>query len=319
MVLPVSTHENPVNSSNSWVNHSELNQEIFNGLLSGFSIIANIVTQPFTVVCQRQQAGPAITGDSVAPIQTMNRAFRVSLNTIGVRGLFRGWLPLTVTGVPSGLIYIQTVEYTRENIQKRINRAFPNINPHVVDVIQAVASSTVANVLSLIPSVPGEVLASRVIVQPRNGLSDWAMAKVIYKEGGTSNFFRGFSASLYVGVVASAQWWMSYSGCRRELIKLDTFKDNAMALDMVAGSVAGCTSTLLAHPLDTVRVRIMSLKGAKAPPFHVALANIVEKEGTMALFRGLKASMYQSGIASIAFAVCYECIKRYSVVNTSDE
>jgi hypothetical protein len=325
MVLPISTHEQPVTDPHdNWVNYSDLDKETFNGLLSVFSIVANIVTHPFTVVSMRQQAGPSITGEAFAPAQSMRTAFRDTFQSIGTRGLFRGWLPMTTMGVPSGLIYIQTVEYTRETIQRKIKRSFPELNPHAVDVIQAIASSGVANFLSLIPYVPAEVLSSRLIVQPRYGVSTWDMAKRIYTEGGTKSFFRGFPASCYVGFVASAQWWMSYSGCRRELSKIEMFTNNPIGLDMVAGCVAGCTSTVLAHPLDTIRVRIMSgMKGKSAfsnnaPSFRSALAAVIEKDGTFALFRGLKASMCQSGISSIGFAFCYEFIKRYSSSVSND-
>ena len=39
---------------------------------------------------------------------------------------------------------------------------------------------------------------------------------------------------------------------------------------------------------------------------------IVKKEGGKALFRGIKASCYQSAISSTGFALVYELIKRFS-------
>jgi hypothetical protein len=66
--------------------------------------------------------------------------------------------------------------------------------------------------------------------------------KIIYAEDGIRGFYRGFSASLFYGVLFSAQWWFAYSVCRREFSKLEFIKSNPFLLDASTGFIAGvCT------------------------------------------------------------------------------
>ena len=99
-----------------------------------------------------------------------------------------------------------------------------------------------------------------------------------------------------------------------------------MALDVASGVSAGLLTTVCMHPIDTIKTRIMTSSSAFTPTgtnpsnpttSHVSIRktvlDVLKKEGTKGLWRGLTASMYQSTISSAGFAIMYELIKRYSL------
>lgn len=85
-------------------------------------------------------------------------ALKFTLKEIGWRGLFRGWTPIAVMGIPSQVLYFSVNEYTRELIQDSLHGRFFNLSPVFVDGIQSIASGVIANSLSLIPFVPADVI-----------------------------------------------------------------------------------------------------------------------------------------------------------------
>jgi hypothetical protein len=103
----------------------------------------------------------------------------------------------------------------------------------------ASATSVVANAVSYIPYVPAEVTSSRMMIQGKNGHGMTQIMKIIYAEDGIRGFYRGFSASLFYGVLFSAQWWFAYSVCRREFSKFEFIKSNPFLLDASTGFIAG--------------------------------------------------------------------------------
>ena len=116
------------------------------------------------------------------------------------------------------------------------------------------------------------------------------------------------------------RWWWVYSVMRRECSKLEALSYNIIALDVAAGVSAGLLTTVCMHPIDTIKTRIMTSSSAFTPTApSLSIQNVVldvlRKEGTKGLWRGLTASMYQSTISSAGFAIMYELIKRYSLTD----
>ena len=119
-----------------------------------------------------------------------------SVKTIGLAGLFRGFIPVACMGLPSNVIYLELTESTREIFQNKLKFVFPNLSLVYVDGIQSLASGLIANAVSLIPFVPADVLSARLIVQGRKDIGVYNMSRLIYKESGVRGFFNGYSISL---------------------------------------------------------------------------------------------------------------------------
>jgi len=239
-------------SDGVWLNYSQMDKATYTSLLTGFSLLSSLATHPLNVITTRQQALPP--GD--VKREGMHEVLQKTWSTLGWRGLFRGWMPIAIMGIPSQVIYFTITESSREYMQVALPSFLPSIGPSRIDLIQATLSSVVANAVSLVPYVPAELISCRLMVQEREGLGMVAMTKKVWKEEGAAGLFRGFNASLAVGVFFSAQWWWTYSVCRREGSKVQLLNQNPFLLDAVAGLFSGVFSTSVAHPLDTVRIKL---------------------------------------------------------------
>ena len=297
-------------NDSSWVSYSEMDKSTYSCLLTIVGVGGSLVTHPFSVITTRQQAGHSVTGDP--HYSSVISAIRGYESTLGWRGLFRGWTPVALMGVPSQLVYLTVTEASREMFQRSLKTAFPTMSSAGIDAFQATGTSVIANTISYIPYVPAEVISSKMMIQGRRGNSVMQTVRAILKENGLRGFYRGFKASLMYGIVLSAQWWWSYSVCRRELSKLSYLKSNHFFLDATSGLVAGITATFIAHPLDTLKTRIMT--GVKSRmPLLETFKSIVRTEGLHVLFRGLSANVYQAGLTSMGFSISYEAVKKFSV------
>jgi Mitochondrial carrier protein len=299
----------------SWVEYSDMDKSTYSSMLTALGVGSSLLTQPFSVVTTRQQAGQHVTGDP--HYSSVYGSMRGYVQTLGWRGLFRGWAPIALMGVPSQLTYLTITEATRESFQKTLKNFLPSLPSAVIDGLQSAGTSVVANAVSYVPYVPAEVISSRMMVQGRRGNGMTQTMRVIWKEDGFRGFYRGFNASLMYGILLSMQWWWSYSVSRREFSKTDLMKTYPFLLDATTGLIAGVTSTCIAHPLDTLKTRIMTGNKVRMPLMET-LRGIWKKEGYRALFRGISANVYQAGLTSMGFSICYEAVKKFSM-NAGDE
>jgi hypothetical protein len=188
----------------------------YNSMLTCMALTSSLLLQPFNVVTTRQQAGPLVTGDKKHASSVVGALLRYR-QELGWRGLFRGWLPIATMGAPSQIAYLSITESSREILQKNIKRVLPNASSATVDAMQSSATALMANMVSLIPYVPADVISSRMIIQPAKGIRMTNMVKLIYNEGtdaamggrggvvgGLQAFYRGFNISLCYGVLLSA-------------------------------------------------------------------------------------------------------------------
>ena len=163
----------------SWVNYSEMDKSKYSSMLTAMGVASSLITHPFSVITTRQQAGHHITGDPRS--SSVFSAMRGLVGTLGWRGMFRGWTPVAVMGVPSQLIYLTITESTRESFQRTLKNVFPSLPSALIDGMQSAGTSVIANGVSYIPFVPAEVISSRMMIQGRNGNGMTQTMKCIYK------------------------------------------------------------------------------------------------------------------------------------------
>lgn len=299
---------------NSWVSYSSMDKGSYTFLLTSFSLTTSFLSHPLSVVIVRQQASSAlIQGGQLLQQQSVVGAMRTSFRQLGMRGLFRGWLPIASLGIPSDVLYYSTVEHTREQTQILLNSSYPSAKPWMVDFILSATSSCLGTVVARLPYVPAEVVSTRQIIQGRGGLGCLAITRLVYQEGGMAAFFRGFFPSCMVGMVGSTAWWWSYSTFRRFSQQHGYSKEYPVAMDACAGLAAGCAGILLSHPFDTIKTRIMT--SAQPKPIISEAISVLRKHGVTALYRGLAPSLYQTAFSSMVFATCYEIFKINSIAD----
>ena len=136
----------------SWLNYSSMDQQKFSICLSLFSLVSSLATQPLNVVMTRQQAGLGRHTDTSSNKKNgiINDIIKLH-QLVGLKGLFRGWIPIAFIGLPSNVIYLNINESSREFFQKVLKSNLPHLNPIYIDGIQAASSSLLSNAISLVP------------------------------------------------------------------------------------------------------------------------------------------------------------------------
>ncbi len=252
----------------------------------------------------------------------MTTAFSRTFREIGLKGLFRGALPYAIFGPPSDAIYCLTTEYTREAIQSFLSTRFPNLSPTAVDTIQAPISSFLANAVSLVPYVPAEVVASRMMSLNTRDAPHLmtSVTRTIMTESGYKGLFRGFIPSLAACSIQSSQWWLAYSISRRELAAFipadSSYRDSI--LDFASGAIAGVGSTLFSHPFHTIATRIQTRATNETSMIREGL-HLMRAEGMVGLFRGLPPALWSAAVGSAALSLVYQYIKRTSTLQVEGE
>lgn len=314
----------------SWVSFSDMNQATYLSLLTCSSSLSSVICQPLQVLLTRQQAGQLIASTSpsansaIIPTRGIVEGFKNSIKIIGFRGLYRGLLATGLTGIPSQVIYLSATESSRETIRNGLyNHLLPAKTPiYVIDGIQACASSVLANILSLIPYAPGEVIATRLMIQGKESIGTFRMIKKIYQTEGINGFFRGFNSAVTVGTIVSTSWWFIYTIVRRNLSSMGIFhgfsSHESTLLDGTSGFIAGTAATIIAHPVDTVKTRILTGK-TRTSSLTKTLKEIISNEGTGVLWKGIRPALANAAISSCGFALIYEFIKRQSLLLKEDE
>ena len=285
----------------SWdIRFSELNKLYYSSLLSSFSLASTLAVHPLIVLTVRRQAA------DLAGRHTL----RSTYNDFGIRGLYRGCLPLAIMGMPSSIVYFLAYEASRELVHRELVSLLPRISPTTLDFIQAASSSVLCNSLSLLLYVPAELVSSRMIVQSRDGLGMLDMIRKVRTERGYAGFLRGYSPSLVTAVLSSSIWWSAYNICRRTSHDYLN-KYPPQALDAFSGLVAGVSSVSIGHPFDTLKTRIMT-GVAKDRSMVVNLARLILSNELSILWKGFTPNFIQTALTSSGFAVMYETIKRIS-------
>lgn len=295
-----------------WIAFSALDKEQYSLLMSGFSVVCGFIMQPLVVLTVRQQALSSATNPS-----STSKYLLDTYREIGIRGLYRGFLPLALAGMPTSVVYGLVFEMTRENIRTSLNTYAPSLSPTQFELLSALASSTCSNSLSLLCYVPGEIVASRMIVQSKDGLSMtqmlWHMRRA---PSGLTGFYRGYSSSLAASIVSCTAWWSAYSLSRKQCASYEWGKRNVSLLDGCAGTIAGIASAAFSHPMDTLKTRIMT-GVSKERNMGALLIRMAREKTLFTLWKGFMPSLYQASLSSCGFAVAYELIKRNSSSSTS--
>ncbi len=138
--------------------------------------------------------------------------------------------------------------------------------------------------------------------------------RTVLRNTGLSGLWRGNAAALLRVVPYSGVTFTSYAQYERLLGPLINSGDQTKAVPMrfVAGSLAGCTAVTLTYPLDLLRAR-MAAHWSLEPRYSgysAAVREIIHREGTGALFAGLKPTLV--GIvpyAGLSFGI-FESLKQ---------
>mmetsp|Transcript_31623 Transcript_31623/g.97746 ORF Transcript_31623/g.97746 Transcript_31623/m.97746 type:complete len:328 (-) Transcript_31623:212-1195(-) len=139
----------------------------------------------------------------------------------------------------------------------------------------------------------------------------WASLRELVQRDGVRGLWRGNGLNCVRVVPSSAIQFGAYSLYKRVLFDADDSTHLAPSQLLVAGGLAGATSTAATYPIDLVRARrTVDFRGAVGPGLFGSWRQIVAAEGVRGLYRGILPSL--CGIVpyiGIDFAV-FDVLKR---------
>ncbi|GAB5372141.1 hypothetical protein AAMO2058_001640100 [Amorphochlora amoebiformis] len=138
--------------------------------------------------------------------------------------------------------------------------------------------------------------------------SCYNMAATLVRNEGVLSLWKGVSVEILRVVPYTAVQFATYELYKSHLSALMDKKSHAIPI--VSGFMAGCTSVIVTHPLDTIRVRMsFSRPDLKTNTIRSTLSTITTEEGVMALYKGLPPALLGvAPFAGIKFGT-YEILK----------
>jgi len=266
-------------------------------------------------------AGAAARGISIFllyPLDTiktrlqMSPTTRAQLPPLEIKNLFRGVLGSLTGQIPYGMLTFGSYEVYKSKLLAAYPDAKPDTHTHLY-VLAAIAGDLTGSFWLC----PSEVLKQQM--QGGMHASLPKAVQTIYATSGLKGFYRGYAGQIMRDVPFRAVQLPSYeivkqawtrrfatdkqSGKTRPLRNLET---------MCVGAIAGSFSAAITTPLDVLKTRLMTDRGAVVTFGGAAKAakEIARTEGLKGLFSGLGPRVVYVGPSVGVFFVVYESVKR---------
>ena len=140
---------------------------------------------------------------------------------------------------------------------------------------------------------------------------------LLYKEGGLRALFRGGTATLARDVPGLVTFFTSYEMMKQYLRSADDRSEHSLwhiGGVMLAGGLSGIISWMVSLPSDVLKSRVQAARpgdaihSARFPTLYV-LRNMLQKEGPLALYRGIIPVLLRAFPANAACFLGYELTK----------
>ena len=308
------------------------------GAASGF--LAGVVVCPLDVVKTRLQAQGAGYRErnpksprQVPKYSGFIGAFKTILREEGVRGLYRGLVPITIGYLPTWTIYFTVYERAKVFYPKFIREHFADTESATVShFLSALTAGSASSVLVN----PIWVVKTRLMIQTGKESNIYGDGKrvthykgttdaftTMYKEEGLGVFYSGLIPSLF-GLLHVGIHFPVYEKLKQALdCNLTPQHQNGDSLLLwrliVASSVSKMIASTVTYPHEILRTRmqIQSYKAKKEPgqvkksKLLQIMTRIYKKEGLRGFYAGYTINLARTVSASAVTLVSFEYFKTY--------
>lgn len=201
-------------------------------------------------------------------------AFSKIIKQEKLRGLFKGFLPIVIGTIPTHLAYVSTLEFIRSHLSLQFS--WMNKNQYTSQAVRNAIAAGIASAASLGIVVPFDVISQQLMVQDgtvhkQRFSGMFSTIRGVLHQEGWRGFYRGFGATFCVYVPNSCIWWSVYEMTKMSINQYVKFyfPENNSPLDvglapnmfaeMISGTIAGATGTIITNPLDVAKTRIQVL------------------------------------------------------------
>lgn len=293
----------------------DTDRELYMGrfcVLTGlYTMVEGVFAHPYDLIKTRQQASAP---GSLARSMGTASYFLHLVRTGGIRELYRGFGWAVVAHIPSDILYY--AGYT-EIKRLMLGTSLGTLAPSAVYI----AAGCIADALSVLVSVPAEVVSQRLQLQGVDGArgvsrSGLQVVRGIVASEGILGMWRGTGASICFYGPSGAAWWLTHEHAKKALSARfdrpapgtppDGPKVEPSATVLAAsGALAGIISIVISNPLDVIKTRMQTAHTAM-PMLAVARSVTAGPNGWRGLFNGLTPRLLSVVPRSICSVLAYE-------------
>lgn len=334
--VPITAHSEEVLHFKLKLTQNEITSA--SGAFAGF--LSGLVVCPLDVAKTRFQAQGAYLKslDPVNQIKFEQCKYKGAIHSMGliwkeegIRGLYRGVVPITLGYFPTWMVYFTCYEHFKPFYQNLTNN-----NDNLTYFASAISSGAISTTLTN----PIWVVKTRLMLQMDNGRTiydrfgpppgnattkhtskHWYKGTVdafrtMYRNEGLGVFYKGLIPS-YFGLVHVAIQFPLYENFKK-LFNLSEEGEEQSFQRFSKFIAASCTSKMIAsaitYPHEIVRTRMQLVSEVKEPQLRAlvhVVKSIVQKEGFRGFYSGFTINLTRTVPASAVTLVSFEYFKRY--------
>ncbi|CAN3354639.1 mitochondrial nicotinamide adenine dinucleotide transporter 1 [Diutina catenulata] len=298
------------------------------GAMSGF--LSGVIVCPFDVIKTRMQAA----GFTPKPgAQGHGRPLNVNFINIarkiwreeGIRGFYRGLVPITIGYLPTWTIYFSVYERMKNRYPKWLAHHFGITQPAVSHVLSAVT----AGMASSIAVNPIWVVKTRLMIQTGNGHSIPTKSaahqakrtyyrgtldafRTMYKEEGLPVFYSGLLPSLF-GLVHVGIHFPVYEKLKQVFrCDIPVHDDGYLVRLIGASAISKMIASSITYPHEIVRTRMQIQAGDHHKVGMVeTIKSVFRQDGFRGFYSGYIINLVRTVPASAVTLVSFEYFKTY--------
>lgn len=291
------------------------------GAASGF--LAGVVVCPLDVIKTRAQAQGAINNKKTKVMRGYFGVFKKILRDEGVRGLYRGLVPISIGYLPTWMIYFAVYE--------KAKRFYPEFFDHKIGMhpnsINHFFSAVTAGMASSIAVNPIWVVKTRLMIQTGkqhstpggnntyyNGTLD--AFKKMYKQEGFKVFYSGLIPSLF-GLLHVGIHFPVYEALKDMLhCNIDSHNpkpEGLLTRLILASTFSKMTASTITYPHEILRTRLQmqSNEASAKTGLRQTIKSIYGNEGLRGFYAGYGINLMRTLPASAVTLVSFEYFKTY--------
>ncbi|XP_038213668.1 mitochondrial ornithine transporter 1 [Zerene cesonia] len=277
------------------------------GSLGGVAVV--YVGQPLDTVKVKMQTFPHL-------YKGMVDCLRQTLRNDGfVRGLYAGTTPAIMANVAENSVLFAAYGYCQKLVCKMTGT-------EKVDQLSTMGNASAGFLAAFFSSFtlcPTELIKCQLQAmrevnvqgsQTAMKITPLQLTQQIFRQYGIQGLFRGLVPTIMREMPGYFFFFGGYEGTRALLAKPGQSKDDIGFLKtMVAGAVGGMVLWTVIFPSDVIKSRIQ-ISNEKQKFLTVGM-DIIRKEGTLALYNGLKPTLVRTIPATAVLFVVYEYSKKF--------
>ena len=238
-----------------------------------------------------------------SPLTSFINTFHTTLQSQGVRGLYRGYTSVLIFSMPGNGIYFSAYELSKSTLEPKCG------------LLSEPAAGLIAQFAVSFLWTPYDIVKQRMQTHDMTGGgSTIAKSSTLRSEFQTlvrnGELFRGLVASWIVWAPFSVVYFGVFESFRRTMTTRFHF-DADWTTDLASGSAAGIAGAVVSQPADAVKTRLQVLQGDDfmTNGFWRGAREIVQKEGASALWRGVVARVCWLAPGTALTITAFEALK----------